>query len=755
MREKDLLKLEYDKIREELKKLSHSKATVQLIEKLSPIKDREKLEEEISLYNAFVQVENITLYPFEDIRELLKKARIEGAILSAEDLLTLLKVLQLIREIRKVLGKSAESNPILRKLSRKLYSFSSLETLIEGSIDRKGFIKDSASGELYKIRKNIKRVEKEITDRLENLLRRSDADKVFSDKIITLRNGRYVVPVKSSQIKSVFGIVHGTSSSGFTTYVEPQFIVELNNKIAQLKEEEDREIKRILRRITSYVSDYAYRIEESFQTLVEIDLLMAKRELSKKYEGKFPRFGETVELLEARHPLLVLMGRKTEPVDIVLKEKRGLLLTGPNTGGKTVALKTLGLTALMVQSAIPVPVSSESTIRIFKNIFVDLGDEQSLQQNLSTFSSHITNIADFLEKVDAETLVLLDELGAGTDPIEGSALGIAILEYLKAKKVWVFANTHHTPIKIYAVNSDYFTPASVLFDKESLKPLYRIVYNSVGVSMAFEIARKCGLPEEIIKEAEKKREIEKEDYTKIAQKLTDYSYEYEKKIGELQKLKEDLQREKKKYEELHKEYTEFKRKAWKEVYKEAKDFLRKLMIEGQSVLKKAKTVQEIEKFVEEKEKQLTLFIPHEEIKEGDRVEFMGKKGKVLQIKNKRALLTVEGMRLWVDTKVLKKAKSETTPKVGLNHSSSAKSEIKLMGMDANTALIELEKFIEEAFSAGFSTVKVIHGIGTGVLRNVVHEFLSSCDKVRFYRPAYPKEGGSGVTIVFLRKEKGN
>ncbi len=750
MREEDLRKLEFNKIKERLREFAHSPATREAIDRLRPHTDREKVLEEIELFRAFEDLE-VEIYRFEDVRPLLRRSTVEGSFLGVEELLSLLGVLKLVREVKRVIGSAAHSRQPLKRLSRRLHLFSSLENLIESSIDRRGFVKDEASEELYRIRKAVRGVEKEIMDRLENLLRRPDADRVFSDRIITLRNNRYVVPVKSSQVKKIFGIVHGTSSSGYTTYVEPNFVIELNNKLTELKEEEEEEVRRILRRITSYVGDFSRKIQESFDALVEIDLLLAKRELSKGFGGTFPRIGDTVELVGVKHPVLALINPDTIPVDILLKDRRGLILTGPNTGGKTVALKTLGLAVLMVQSGIPVPLKEGSVLRVFEKVFVDIGDEQSIEQNLSTFSSHMRNVADFLPKSDSNTLVLLDELGAGTDPVEGSALGIGILEYLKKREVWVFANTHHTPIKVYAVNSDYFVPASVLFDRETLRPLYRIAYNTIGESMAFEVARREGIPEEVVEIAERNVGDLGKEYMSAMERLADYTREYEEKLAQIERLREELQREKARYEELYREYMEFKRKGWKEAYREAKSYLRELMEKGRKILEGANK-EELERFVKQQEQQLELFTPKEDIKEGDTVEFMGKRGKVLRVKEGKAYVAFEGMRAWVNLDGLKRViaeggRHEERPPL---RGTLSKTEINLLGMDTDTALIELEKFIEEAYASGHRSVKIVHGIGRGVLKRAVHEFLSKSERVKFYREAYPREGGAGVTVAFLK-----
>ena len=754
MRERDFTRLEFEKVKEWIKERLNSKATEELLDSLLPKSSKEEILQEIDLCISFANVENLSLYPFEDIRGLLKRSRLEGAVLSATELLTLSNVLSLIREVRKKIGFYAEKHTALRRLSRRLYIFSSLENLINSSIDRRGFVKDSASEELFRIRKSIRGIEKEIMDRLESLFRRPDSDKVFGDKIITLRNNRYVVPVKSSQVKKVFGIVHGTSSSGYTTYIEPQFVVELNNKLTELKEEEDTQVRKVLRRITTYIGEQANKIEESFGALVEIDLLSAKAHLIREKGWGFPSIEETVHLKSVKHPLLALSSEETVPIDITFGDSKGLILTGPNTGGKTVALKTLGLIVLMVQSAMPVPVSEGSKLKVFEKVFVDIGDEQSIEQNLSTFSSHMKNLSEFLPLSDENTLVLLDELGAGTDPVEGSALGVGVLEYLKKRGAWVFANTHHMPIKAYAVNSEYFTPASVLFDKETLKPLYKIAYNTVGESMAFEVARQSNIPEEVLSIALRSIESAGRDYKSAMEKLSDYTREYQEKLSEIERLKRELEEEKKKYEELYREYEEFKKRAWREAYREAKSYLRKLLTRGEEVLKSAKSLGDIEEFVKEQEKQLALFVPKEapqNISVGDMVEFMGKRGKVSLLKGDKAYVNLEGMKLWVNLDALRKIdKVDKKPNDRSEKQLTTKREINLMGMDANTALIELEKFIEEAHSAGYKSVKVVHGIGKGILKRAVQEFLSRSPKVRFYREAYPREGGAGVTVVYMK-----
>ena len=753
MREKDLERLEFFKIKDKLKTFSHSEATQTLIEELTPFTEREQLERELELTRVFFEIkDSVPIYEFVDIRDYLKRAKIEGSLLSVEELLNLGNLLKLIREVRRAIGSLVERYPVLKRLSSKLHLFSGLENLIEASIDRRGFVRDEASEELLKVRRAIRGIEKEIMERLENLLRRPDADSVFSDKIITIRSNRYVVPVKTSQVKKIFGIIHGTSSSGYTTYIEPQFVIHLNNKLTELKGEEEDEVKKILQKITSYVKDFSQKIEESFEVLVYIDLIKAKVELGKLFDGTFPQIGDFVELREAKHPLLSILKEDTVPVDILMKERRGLILTGPNTGGKTVSLKTLGLIALMFQSAMPVPVKEGSVLPIFKNIFVDIGDEQSIEQNLSSFSSHVSNLAEFLDVACENTLVLLDELGAGTDPMEGSALAIGILEYLKDKEAWVFANTHHTPVKLYAVNSQYFIPASVLFDPATLNPLYRVAYNSVGESMAFEIAQAYGLPQEVVERAKEVIGNLGESYREATKQLSEYVREYESRLREIESKEKQLEEALKKYERLIEEYEEHKRKAWRDIYKEARIFLQKLRAKAESTVETSK--EDIERLVAESEKQLKLFVNEEKpgIMVGDAVKFMGKEGRVLKLEGDRAYITSGSFKFWVDVanlEKLEKTLKQTSVKLRDRKPSKKLKEIDLTGLSVEEAKFALEKFLEEAHSAGVRSIKIVHGIGTGKLKGMVRELLSNSEKVRFFREAYPNEGGSGVTVAYL------
>ncbi len=753
MRERDLERLEFFKVLEKLKEFVSSKATERFIDSLRPIKDPDDLRRQINITADFMKMaEDVPIYPFDDVQELIKKSSIKDALLSVEEILSILKVIKLLREIRKVIGSQVSVYPHLQALVKHLHLFSNLESVIESSVDVRGFVKDSASEDLSQIRQKIRSVEKEIMKRLESLLSRPDAVNFFSDKFVAFKNNRYVLPVKSSEAKKIIGIVHGTSSSGFTTYIEPHHVVELNNRLITLRDEEEQEVKRVLKKITAYIGEESDRLHDAFLTLLRVDFLKAVAKFSKLIGGNLINIGDAIKLKEARHPLLIFLKDEVIPVNIDLSERKGLVLTGPNTGGKTIALKTLGLCCLMFQCALPVPAGEGSQLPVFESIFTDIGDEQSLQQNLSTFSAHVSNIVEFLPLVNEKSLVLLDELGAGTDPIEGSALGIGLLEYLSQKGAYVFATTHHTPIKLYAINSDYYTPASVAFDRQSLQPKYAILYNTVGESMAFEVAQRYGMPKEVLELSRKHLPKGMQEYKTARENLENYIREYTEKLKEVEQLKLELEKTRKEQEKLLYELEREKQQSWEKVLKDALDYLEKLKREGEEMLKSAKERQRLREFVREKRKDIEKKLSLEEVRVGDWVELMGSKGRVVEIKGDRAGVIFGGVRAWVSLKDLKKTDPPTRSEevVSFEIRKGLPSEINLTGLSVDEALRKLELFLEEAHKLGAKNVKVIHGHGT--LKKTVEEFLSNSDLVVFHREAYPKEGGTGASIVYLRKD---
>lgn len=756
MREYEIRKLEFNKIKENIKLRTHSIASVDYIEQMKPFSKDELLQEQklVECFMELLKRKGNVLYSFDDISKSLKKAMIEESVLGVDEIIAIYKVLKIIKDVRKFLVDSLDRCDVLNRILKDLGTFQTLEAEIERTIDPSGIIKSEASRDLFEIRKEIKHVEKTITEKLEALFQRPDSDTLFSEKLITLRQNRYVVPVKTQSVKRIVGIVHGVSSSGFTTYLEPQIVVDLNNKLAMLRTEEEKEIHLVLKKLTSVVRERASRLLDSFNTLVRVDVLLAKASFGIEYECSIPSIGERVELLGARNPIMSILSQNPVPIDIIFN-KKGLVLTGPNTGGKTVFLKTLGLCYLMFLHAIPIPVLPKSKLPIFDKIFADIGDEQDISQSLSTFSSHIKNISEILQNSTENSLILLDELGAGTDPLEGSALGIAILDYIKRLNAFVVVSTHHTPIKLWAVNSDYYEPATLMFDKDTLRPLYKVVYGTIGESMGIEVARRFGMPKDIILEAQKLLGENTLEYQGLMEKLNELTKEYHDKMELLEKHRQELELLKRKYESLIEEMEKAKQEAWKNTVKEANEYLERLRKEAQEFLTGLKEKAGLKDFIKQKQEELKKFEKEEQepIEVGDWVEFMGGKGRVLEIRQDKAQVMFGDIKAWIKLKDLSKTaklpRTHTTS-ISLQRFENKKAgvpEINLTGLSIEEAISKLDKFLDSAFASGVKMAKVIHGLG--VLKKAVTDYLSSSSYVVFYRDAYPKEGGQGTTIVYF------
>ena len=771
MRDKDIQKLELGKILERIKVYTSSPATERYMENLKPLRSEIKVREEVRDTETFLNLlrsgVNFPIGEFADIRPHLKRSKIEGATLSVKELFEILKVITTLRVVKDYLKRLSKEYPNLQKFEREIGTFKEVERELRHAIDDKGFLKDEASFELASLRKKIRSLERQIVESLEKFL--EENSRLAADKVVTLRQGRYVVPLKTSYAKRLRGIAHGVSSTGKTTFFEPAFVVGLNNRLVELREAEEREIKKVLRYLTSVVGRRADDLLRSFEILVHLDWLLAKAKFGHQLGARFPEIvPDEVELRDTKHPLLVLnLGDpNVVPIDLILrKRERGLVITGPNTGGKTVALKTLGINALMVQMGIPIICAEGSKIRVFDKIFTDIGDEQDIEQNLSTFAGHIKNIADFLYKVDSNTLVLLDELGAGTDPVEGSALGRALLEYFERLNAYIVVTTHHTPIKLYALESSYYVPASVLFDEESLKPLYKLAYNTVGGSHALEIAYKLGIRKDIIERARQYLHAEvSAEYEKATQQLQKYAQEYHQKLKEVEELKRKIAESEEKVRKLKEELEREKLRRWKGAIKEAQEFLIKLKSEALKRLEEVKTKQEAEKLIKElseevKEKKEKLS-QIEEIKVGEKYLYRGVPVKVLQVKGNKVQILSGALKLWVDKSDLEKPKSTEPIKSPPERKVEVKvqkgvpkrkgmAEVDLRGKTAEEAREELMRFLDKAHLSGVSLVRIIHGIGTGVLKRVTEEVLEETPYVAFYREGTPQEGGAGVTIAQL------
>ena len=769
MRKKDLEILEYDKFLQRLSDFSLNDKTKQEILKLKPISDSQKLKKEIQKTQEFIDIFNkegyFPLSEYPDIEQTLKLLSIEESILSAKEILNIGNLLSISRQIKKFLNPYIKDTKHLAILYRKLFSSREIERIIEESIDKSGMIKDTASKDLSQIRENIKRLEDRIRTILESILNSSRYSDIIQDRIITQRKERFVIPVKPNFSSKLKGIIHDRSSSGQTIFVEPENIVNLNNKLTDLKLKEHLEIRRILKFLTGLLRNRYTEIAGSYYTVVEFDILYTKAKYSKEFKAIFPKTAKDIHLIRAKHPLFLFNKQNFKPIDIKIPEdKKGLVITGPNTGGKTVALKTLGLLSLLNQTAIPIPAEEESILPVFSGIFADIGDMQSIEQNLSTYSAHIRNIKQIIEQADEKSLILLDELIPGTDPEEGSAIGIGILEKLKEKNSYILITSHFKQIKLYALSNEYFEVASVGFDKETLTPTYEIFYKSIGESMAFYIAQKLGLNEEILQKARKYLDKSSIELDKAIKMLENYKQMYHKEHEEVVKLKEKLNKDKQKYEALIKELEEKKKEKWKSELKKAEDFLKQIQKEGYQIIEKIKTTasgKDLEQFL--KEKKITVDqllnmeenqLEEEKLDIGDKVKLKGKGtvGEIISIREDKAHVNFNGIKVWVKTKDLKKVKYEPHKKTKIiihRKRASIKPEIKLIGKTKEEAIKELADYIDKAVSEGYSTIRIIHGYGSGILRKAVREYLDKSPYNIRYEDAPYHEGGMGVTIAHI------
>ncbi len=770
MRKKDLQLLEYEKFLNKLTKFTLNERTKHEIKKLKPSADPSVVDKERQETQEFIDIfykeGYFPLSEYPDIEESLKLLSIEESILSAKEILDIGRLLSISRQIKKFLNPYMKDSKQLQILYRKLFSSRELEKIIEESIDRSGMIKDSASKDLAQIRYNIKKLEDRITSILENILNSSRYSDIIQDKIITQRKERFVIPLKQNFSSKLKGIIHDRSSSGQTLFVEPENIINLNNKLTDLRLKEHLEIRRILKFLTELLRNRYSEIAGTFYAVIKFDLLSTKAKYAREYKATFPQINSEILLKEARHPLFLLDDKTFNPVDIKIpQEKKGLVITGPNTGGKTVTLKTLGLLSLLNQTGIPIPVEEDSKLPVFDGIFADIGDMQSIEQNLSTYSAHIKNIKEIIQKVSSNSLVLLDELIPGTDPDEGSAIGIGILEKLKEKKVYILATSHFKQIKVYALSDDYFEVASVGFDKEKLSPTYTIHYRSIGESMAFYIAQKLGLGEDILENAKKYLDKSSIELDKAIKILEQYKEAYEKEYTDIVELKSSLKKQKEKYDALVKELEEKKKQKWKSELQKAEDFLKQIQREGYSIIEKIKTTasgKDLETFL--KEKKLTidqlLSADQEQLEEenldiGDRVKLKGKGtvGEIISIREDKAHVNFNGIKMWVRLKDLKKAEYQPQRKTKFiihRKRTPVKPEIKLIGKTKDEAIRELSVYLDKAVAEGYSTIRIIHGYGSGVLRKAVREYLDKSPYNIEYEDAPYNEGGMGVTIAHIK-----
>jgi DNA mismatch repair protein MutS2 len=710
----------------------------------------------------------------QEIRPLLQEIRVEGSVVGTDALLSVLSVIRTGEGFKRLMSGESENLARLSREAKEIASLTGLKKEIEGIVDDRGEIRDSASRSLEKIRRQIRKKKEEIREKLERTLSSRVLAPVVQEKLITIRNGRYVIPLKPEFSSRIEGIIHDRSSSGVTVYVEPSQTVEMNNRLSRLASEEEEEIRRILLQVTDSIRLQSSALAGNVEVLARMDLHLAKALFAEDFQGVCPEILDErrIHFKGARHPLLLDRGDKAETEAVPIELRLGddfstLIITGPNTGGKTVALKTLGLLVLMAQAGIPIPVAEGSAMGIYNDIFADIGDDQSIQDDLSTFSSHVRNICHILEHAVDGTLVLLDEIGTGTDPREGAALGIAVLEKLQEKGCHVAATTHYEEIKHHAYRKDGMINASVAFDAERLCPAYRLQYGHLGTSRAFEISERLGMSQEIILWA-------KAELSEAARNMTELIEELEANIADNQAVRRQLHREREKTEaSLAGRVREQERAVEKtnQTLAKARAELREIRKRSKEILKTAEAgdrtaVDRELARMKERLEELDVSMPAVEaedlpdIEPGLAVEIVGtnKRGLVVGYSRKkgRAQVLCDEVKLEVPVERLKAAAPAAgSPKIemaldgGNRAAGTVPASLNLVGLRAEEAQRKTVAYIDDAHMGNLRRIQIIHGFGTGALRKAVAEALKAHPLVAAFHSGSSSEGGAGVTVVEL------
>lgn len=784
--EKRVLKtLEYDKILTMLKERASCCISRELVDTMEPSGDFDTVERELKLTaeaeTLFYKTGRSPVDDFPDMRHCLERMH-AALFLSTGELLGIASCLKAARIAKDILAKEVGEESYLYNLAGLLITHRSAEEEINRCIINEDEIFDGASPALARIRRAMRLANEKVREKLNSMIRSTAYQKYLQEPIITIRNGRFVIPVKQEYRQQVPGLIHDQSSSGATLFIEPSAVVELGNEYKKLLAEEADEIERILTELTAMLAPYADEIREDLNIMGQIDLVFAKAKLSRELNAVMPRLNRNnyVRIVRGRHPLIP--ADRVVPIDIWIgRDYRSLIITGPNTGGKTVTLKIVGLFALMVQSGIFVPANEGSEFPVFEHIYADIGDEQSIEQSLSTFSSHMKNIVGILDKADENSLVLLDELGAGTDPIEGAALAMSILEELNDRHCICVSTTHYSEIKAFAMTHEGMENASMEFDIDRLCPTYRLYIGIPGKSNAFEISSRLGLPNSIIDKAKgflKGEDVRFEDIISSAQSQHRIAEEERKMAeearAELEKLRADAERERRKLDEDRNRLQAKAKEDAKRIVADTKREMEKLIVEIRSikdidrsaadrVIQAARdTLRATETAVNEKEaiKKEDNTKPPKTVRAGDTVNIvtLDQKATVLSAPDSKGEVMVQAgvMKLNVKLKDIrlieeKKAAAPTSGKVGLGAGKQVGLELDVRGMLVDEANIMVDRYLDDAYNAGLSEVNIIHGKGTGALRAGVQAFLKRHPLVKGYRMGSYGEGDAGVTVVTLKK----
>lgn len=795
MNQKALETLEYKKIIAQLKREMGSAASAKLADELTPLTSEKIIKEELrsttEAVDLIVRKGPLPTGGLYDIREALLLAK-KGGSLTMRQLLEVQNVLGISSEV--VAFMHDDALPELKYIGEMvdlIVEFTALEKEISRCILTEDEMADNASPKLKDIRRSIHQQNQAIKNKLSRIITSSSNKTYLQDAIVTMRDGRYVIPVKQEYRSFFPGMVHDQSKGGATLFIEPQGVVDLNNKLRELEVEEQLEIARILAELSSRVAEHYREIRSNLELLTKLDFIMAKGKLSCKMHASEPKIDTDGELrlISARHPLIEY--KKAVPVDIRIGgDYRTLIITGPNTGGKTVSLKTAGLLVMMAQSGLHIPASHASTLPIFGEVFADIGDEQSIEQSLSTFSSHMKNIVSIIDKASYDSLVLVDELGAGTDPTEGAALAIAILERFYDSGALTMATTHYNELKKYALATSGVENAAMEFDVETLTPTYRLLIGVPGKSNAFEISKKLGLSESVIERASEHIKHGDMEFENVISSIEDDKRKAAADRLDAESMRTEIEERLKKLEEKEKAISEKRADIIAEAKREARELLRETKSAVKDVQKDLRRLQksgahtnlntgaleksrrkinEAEDLVSEKVvKQVNSEpVSADTLKIGDRVKLLtiGQNGTILSLPDEKGNLMINIGALKVKARLQdlmlinegkdRKPQAKSSSKYGSllrSKSSSVSASINVMGKNLEDALADVEKYLDDVYMAGLDMVSIIHGRGGGILKDGIRQMLKKKKYVDSYGAASYNDGGEGVTLVRMKKK---
>ncbi len=771
--------LEFDKILNVISRFSNSDASQKSILEIYPLNDREEIEKRFGQIKEIQKLAQdgtpLKLSHFQDIYQLIEKVKPEGAVLDPLELIAFMPVLRIISDISSQIG-DRKNLPLLSEITDHLTGFPEITDAVERSLDSEGNILDAASSALFYLRTRIRSLDVKISKRLEEIVRERKIIPFLQDNFITKRAGRWVIPLRMDSKGQVAGVVHDVSKSGETAFIEPLEVIGLSNELENLIAEEKAEEIRILRNICQMIRKVVDEIRAQYSTIIYLDVLNSIARFSDFLKMNVPLINESsmIKLVGARHPLLVMLKKEgvikeVVPLDLSLgSENTVMVITGPNSGGKTITIKTVGLLLLLALSGIPVPADSSSSFPLTNGLLVDIGDEQSIESSLSTFSAHVSNISEILKKTDSKTVVLMDELGTGTEPVQGAAIACAVLKGLKKKSSLVFATTHLLDIVVFVNRTEGMVNASMEFDQNTFTPLYKLRVGEPGQSHALEIAAKYGLPESIISFAKEMMGNVNVEFYDLLAELKEERIQYEDSFNKLQRQMVEIEEKERVLDERFAGAERQKIEMLEKAYKEAQDVVMATKRQMYALLEEAKkdkrreVIKKVEKAQQQVEEKLREFhkealLSMDEIMEGDEVfvRSIGYDATVVKIDRRHNRLRLKAGSRDIEVPVsdisLKRGKLLES-NIFVEKTGEAEEEVtsvlNLIGLRVDDALSSLESFLNHASLSGLEEVTIIHGIGTGALLKAVRNYLTGHPLVNQYRSKSQFEGG--VTIVTMK-----